>query len=158
VSCYLAPGTVEIPFTIATVTQIGNTTEDWLCSYAIISDCHVPKKELYIWYYPFRKEVNSQAILDSMVTYIQDISTYYGTKFVMVTGDISENGEMDELSGGKSALDAFSSANIFYVPLRGNHDCYAAEANFHSTFSSQYSDLGSTLGGWEKANNLTHEA
>jgi len=115
---------------------------DFLYSFVIITDPHVKVKGSH------KKQ------LREMITYIKDIMDDYTSldiKFVMVLGDMSQNGTISQLDTAKDKLDKFTIDGLFYVPLRGNHDVEQNQTNYHSVFNVCYSDLSTRLYKWEKA-------
>lgn len=80
-----------------------------------------------------------------------DDYVHLGIKFVMVLGDLTQNGRISQLETAKNILESFHSIGLFYVPLRGNHDVEQNQTNYTSVFKPVYEDLSEKLYGWQKA-------
>jgi len=151
---FFSPNNNFCYFSIPTVTSLGNG--DFLYSFAIISDTHMPNKDdIWIWWGPIPLPggtCNTKACAQEIIEYIKNkVAPYFGVKFVIVTGDISDDGKFSDFIEAKEVLDILSNSGIPYIPVRGNHDVLVNGTNFHSTFSPVYSNLSSILGLWEQA-------
>ncbi len=119
---------------VANSTKIVNITNNW--TFAIITDLHIgrgyPKYNGEEYYLTQRLTKAVNWIFDNREAGQNNI------KFVMVLGDISENGKYNELIKAKEILDN-GLKDLPYFPLIGNHDAHNnGRENFDSIFNDTF--------------------
>jgi len=111
-------------------------------SFAIISDLHIGRYPEYDGdeYYLTRRLKESVRLINEKVESGSNI------KFVVVLGDLSENGVHGELDKAKTILHTLS---VPYVPVIGNHDVEhtGSSANFEELLGPALTDLQERLPG-----------
>lgn len=148
-------------------------------SFAIITDLHVGQEDFDFDYgNPTWEDVNSEKDdiasvnnLQRTVELLNSNAAQYGIKFVVVSGDFSDSGELSELNKAKETLD---NLEIPWIPAIGNHDIWpyygrkydlinrtdkmapeimdgnGTDKYFYDMFAEQYQKLSGIFQGWEK--------
>jgi 3',5'-cyclic AMP phosphodiesterase CpdA len=134
---------VDIPFVITAAPT------EW--TFAIITDLHIGRG--YSNYNGESYYLTDR--LQTVVKWISDNATAYNIKFVVVLGDITEDGTQAEMQKAKEILDGLG--EIPYFPIIGNHDVQNGDSNFDSEFDNNFLDTqcGKLNVAWE--NGRTNE-
>jgi hypothetical protein len=135
--CLLLGAITGYSCTCSTSACIEETQVSGEWSFAIITDLHIGRG--YTIY--DRQDYYLTKRLEEIVNWINDNGTSFKIKFVVVLGDISENGEYKELNKASQILGGLS---VPYIPIIGNHDV-----------SPSYDDDGNKFPGRE-GENLEH--
>jgi predicted MPP superfamily phosphohydrolase len=105
-------------------------------TFAIITDLHIGRG------YP---EYNGEdyyltARLQEVVDWIRQNHESKNIEFVVVLGDLTENGKQSEINKAKGILDHLNDENISYFPVIGNHDHLTADGDkwFDSVFNTAF--------------------
>ena len=131
------------------------TTTEW--TFAVITDLHIGRgyKELL-----YNSNYNGEDYyltdrLQKVVKWISDNASVYNIKFVVVLGDITEDGTQVEMQKAKEILDGLG--EIPYFPIIGNHDVQNGDSNFESEFDDNFfnTQCGKLNVAWE--NGRTNE-
>ncbi len=128
-SDWIEYGTVgNIDFTVS---------ENW--TFAVITDLHIGRG-----YDDYKGEgYYLTERLEKVVQEIIDNKDDENIKFLMVLGDISENGKLTELDKANECLSKLNDHDIPYFPIIGNHDVHSEEwpdkwKNFNELFDTQF--------------------
>jgi hypothetical protein len=131
------------------ITDIGNTSDPTVFSFAIITDNHL------------RYAAELQNVVDR-INYAIDAGE--DIKFVLVLGDIGDSSYRCQSSPYEDVKSVLDQLQVPYIPVIGNHDVWYNEPNgeptinqdgpqeeiFNDVFSSQYNYLESLLPFWNK--------